>query len=185
MSVKLISPKQFDSLRGTTPGAVLLDVRSPGEFSAVHAAGAVNLPLDRVNPDAVRTLVGQRTAYVICKSGGRAGKACQQLMQSGFDDVISIEGGTDAWVAAGLDVVRGQGVISIERQVRIGAGLLVLIGTLLGAFVSPYFLILSGFVGAGLTFAGVTDFCGMGMILARMPWNQRGTPGTGAACATH
>ena len=83
-----------------------------------------------------------------------------------------VEGGTKAWEAAGLPVVRGQGVISIERQVRIGAGTLVLLGVLLGSWVDPFWFFLSGFVGAGLIFAGITDWCGMGLLLAKMPWNQ-------------
>jgi hypothetical protein len=86
--------------------------------------------------------------------------------------VVNVEGGTQAWDQAGLPVIRGEKTISLERQVRIAAGLLVVSGTALGAFVHPYFLGLAAFVGAGLVFAGITDTCGMGMILARMPWNQ-------------
>ena len=93
-------------------------------------------------------------------------------------NVINVEGGTTAWSAAGLPVVRGRKTISLERQVRIAAGSLVFAGTLLGAMVNPLFLIIPGFVGAGLVFAGVTDTCGMAMMLAKMPWNQRG----GATC---
>jgi rhodanese-related sulfurtransferase len=85
---------------------------------------------------------------------------------------VNVEGGTLAWEAAGLPVVRGQKVISLERQVRIVAGFLVLVGALLAMTVHPYFAGLSAFVGAGLMFAGITDTCGMGMLLARMPWNQ-------------
>jgi hypothetical protein len=86
--------------------------------------------------------------------------------------VINIEGGTNACIVAGLPVVRGKKAISLERQVRIAAGLLVLLGVILGWLVHPAFFGLAAFVGAGLVFAGVTDTCGMGMILARMPWNQ-------------
>ena len=83
-----------------------------------------------------------------------------------------VEGGTKAWEAAGLPVVRGKGVISIERQVRIGAGAFVLLGLGLGIWVAPIWFILSAFVGAGLIFAGISDWCGMGLLLAKMPWNQ-------------
>lgn len=102
---------------------------------------------------------------------------------------MNVEGGTQAWNQAGLPVVRGKKAISLERQVRIAAGLLVVTGSVLGCFVSPHWIGLSAFVGAGLTFAGITDTCGMGMLLARMPWNQvaKSTParnvGNGAACA--
>ena len=90
-----------------------------------------------------------------------------------FSNVVNVEGGTLAWEKAGLPVVPGKKAISLERQVRIAAGLLVLLGTAFGWFVHPAFLGLSAFVGAGLVFAGVTDTCGMGMLLARMPWNGR------------
>jgi hypothetical protein len=86
--------------------------------------------------------------------------------------VVNIEGGTLACVEAGLPVVRGKKAISLERQVRIAAGLLVVTGSALGYFVSPYWIGLAAFIGAGLAFAGITDTCAMGMMLARMPWNQ-------------
>jgi Protein of unknown function (DUF2892) len=86
--------------------------------------------------------------------------------------VVNVEGGMLACIEAGLQVVRGKKAISLERQVRIAAGLLVVLGSLLGWFVHPAFIGLSAFVGAGLLFAGITDTCGMGMLLARMPWNQ-------------
>ena len=86
--------------------------------------------------------------------------------------MVNIEGGTMACGEPGLSVVHGKKAISLERQVRIAAGLLVLLGALLGWFVDPAFIGLSAFVGAGLVFAGITDNCGMGMVLARMPWNQ-------------
>ena len=109
--------------------------------------------------------------YVICQSGGRAARACEMFAAAGFSNVLSIEGGTAAWERAGLPIVRGSGrsVISLERQVRIGAGTLVLIGVLLGWLVHAAFFGLAAFVGAGLVFAGVTEWCGMGMLLARMP----------------
>ena len=96
--------------------------------------------------------------------------------------VVNVEGGTAAWEAAGLPVVRGKKTISLERQVRIAAGVLVLVGSALGYFVHPYFIGVAAFVGAGLTFAGVTDTCGMGMLLARMPWNQVSQASGDAAC---
>ena len=83
-----------------------------------------------------------------------------------------VEGGTKAWAAAGLPVTCGKGVISVERQVRIAAGLLLLTGAALAWFIHPAYVAISAFVGAGLTFAGITDWCGMGLLLARMPWNN-------------
>jgi hypothetical protein len=85
---------------------------------------------------------------------------------------VVVAGGTDAWVAAGLPVVRGKAAIALERQVRIAAGLIVLTGVVLGYTVHHYWFALSGAVGAGLAIAGITDTCMMGMLLARMPWNR-------------
>jgi len=115
---------------------------------------------------------GQEPIYFICKSGSRAAKACEKMQAAGVGNALSIDGGTEAWERAGLPVVRGKAAMSLERQVRIAAGSLVLIGLALGWFVHPYLYGLSAFVGAGLVFAGVTDWCGMGMLLARMPWNR-------------
>ena len=158
----------------------LIDVRTPAEFTEIHAEPAKLLSLDKLMVDSVKQICNtNQTApiYVICKSGGRGRQACEKLQSAGLN-VINVEGGTTAWAAAGLPVVRGRKTISLERQVRIAAGSLVFAGTLLGAIVNPLFLIIPGFVGAGLVFAGVTDTCGMAMMLAKMPWNQRG----GATC---
>jgi rhodanese-related sulfurtransferase len=156
-------------------GAILLDVRSPGEFRSGHVEGAVNLPLDQVSGGAVKALMGDRadaTVLLLCAAGGRARTAAKRLQGAGLRTVV-VAGGTNACVAAGLPIRKAQrGVISIERQVRIGAGLLVATGVALGTLVHPGFYGLSGFVGCGLVFAGVTDFCGMGLLLARMPWNR-------------
>lgn len=153
----------------------LIDVRTPVEFREVHATPAKNFPLDRLDPEAVsRTVVG-RPLYVICKSGSRGRQACERFLAAGLSDVVNVEGGTTAWEQAGLPVVRGKKAMSLERQVRIAAGFLVLVGASLGAFVHPGWIGLSAFVGAGLMFAGITDTCGMAMVLSRMPWNQCST----------
>ncbi len=130
------------------------------------------MPLDQLEPDAVRNARDGRQCVVICRSGRRAADAATQLARAGLDDLQLLDGGMQAWEAAGLPVERGQAAISLERQVRIGAGTLVVVGLLLGAFIHPAFLFLSGFVGCGLIFAGVTDWCGMGLLLAKAPWNR-------------
>lgn len=154
----------------------LVDVRTPMEFQQVHAVEAGNIPLDKLDPHAVmkdRSDATDRPLYVICKSGARGGKAQQKFFDAGFTNVVNVEGGTEAWVAAGLPVVRGKKVMSLERQVRIAAGFIVLAGA--GAAMGTgnvYFAGIPAFVGAGLMFAGITDSCGMGMLIAKMPWNQ-------------
>jgi rhodanese-related sulfurtransferase len=153
----------------------VIDVRTPAEFREVHATIARNVPLESL--DAAR-LVGDLNGssteplYVICRGGNRSRQACDKLAAAGCANLVNIEGGTLAWEQAGLPVVRGQKTISLERQVRIAAGFLTLLGAVLGFFVHPYFMGLSAFIGAGLMFAGITDSCGMAMCLAKMPWNQ-------------
>jgi rhodanese-related sulfurtransferase len=173
MTATTISPAELAEL--TKNGEVdLIDVRTPAEFEEVHVAFARNVPLDRLDP---RTVCDGRDPgrplYFICRTGSRGQKACEKFEAAGFANVVNVEGGTQACDGAGLPVVRGRKTISLERQVRIAAGLLVLLGVVLGVLVHPAFLGLAGFVGAGLVFAGLTDTCGMGMMLARMPWNRR------------
>ncbi|MDB6117273.1 MAG: ygaP 1, partial [Verrucomicrobiaceae bacterium] len=121
------------------------------EFSEVHVAQARSLPLDTLNPDTLGAK--NEPVYILCRSGARANKAAEQLSNSGYENAVVVEGGTLAWIDAGLPVERGTTkVISLERQVRIGAGSLVLTGVLLGWFVNPGFFGLSAFVGGGLVF---------------------------------
>lgn len=181
MSITTISPTQLhDAVQGGK-SVDLIDVRTPVEFREVHVSFARNVPLDRL--DAAQVNAGRRDAsaplYVICRSGSRGKQACEKLSAAGLANVVNVEGGTQAWEQAGLPVVRGEKAISLERQVRIAAGSLVLIGSSLGILVSPYWIGLAAFVGAGLVFAGITDTCGMGMLLAKMPWNQ--VPQSGVA----
>lgn len=153
----------------------LIDVRTPVEFREIHADGARNIPLDVLKPTAVmeaRNGQADQPLYVMCKSGMRGGKACEKFLEAGYSQVINVEGGVQAWEQAQLPVVRGKKAISLERQVRIAAGMLVLTGALLGFFVNLNFVGIAAFVGAGLIFAGVTDSCAMGMLLAKMPWNR-------------
>jgi rhodanese-related sulfurtransferase len=165
-----LAPAEVEAKHRAGEPIALVDVRTPIEFAAVHAANAIHVPLDSFDPAKLPCSAGS-TPVLLCKSGGRATKAANRLVEAGIDCIV-VEGGTDAWVAAGLPVVRERSVISLERQVRIAAGSLVLIGAVLALLVHPYFIGLSAFVGAGLVFAGVTNTCGMGLLLARMPWNR-------------
>ena len=187
MSITTISPQKLHDIVQSGQNVELIDVRTPVEYREVHVGCARNVPLDQL--DAAKIAAGRsqpsQPLYVICRSGSRGKQACEKFLAAGYTNVVNVEGGTQAWDQAGLAVVRGQKAISLERQVRIAAGSLVLIGSLLGYFAHPYWLGLSAFVGAGLVFAGVTDTCGMGMLLARMPWNQvPKPPATGTAGGT-
>lgn len=164
-----ISPHEANSMLAAGEAA-LIDVRTPLEYSEVHATAARLVPLDELDPKQVGPT--DKPILVICRTGSRGAKAAEKFRAAGFQNVRNVEGGTLAWADAGLPVVRGQKVISLERQVRIAAGALVLIGVILGYTVHWGFYGLSAFVGAGLIVAGITDFCGMGLLIAKMPWNK-------------
>jgi rhodanese-related sulfurtransferase len=185
MSNSSISPFEFAELSKAGKAIDLIDVRTPVEFREVHVEFARNVPLDQLDPAALmRARNGSRNdpLYVICRSGSRGRQACEKLLNAGCTNVINVEGGTLGCVESGLPVVRGKKAISLERQVRIAAGSLVCLGVSLGALVHPAYLALSAFVGAGLIFSGITDTCGMGMLLARMPWNKC-SQATDSCCA--
>ena len=154
-------------------GPLFLDVRNPDEYEEGHIASSVLLPLPQLNPLAVRRMMreGQR-CVVVCKAGMRARKAAQILSEGGIGNLQILEGGMDAWANAGLPVNRGSEGVSIQSQTRFIAGLMVLIGVLLGVFVDRNWLYLSGFVGCGLMLAGLTGWCGLSLLLSKMPWNR-------------
>lgn len=174
MEISTITSRQLSDLLSSGQKVDMIDVRTPAEFREMHVEFAQNVPLDRLE---AAPLMKDRNGtdqpyYIICRSGSRAKQACERLRSAGLTNVVHVEGGTLAWEQAGLPVIRGKKAVSLERQVRIAAGSLVLLGIVLGAYVHPYWISLTAFVGAGLIFAGVTDTCGMGLLLARMPWNQ-------------
>jgi rhodanese-related sulfurtransferase len=170
MTIATATPQDVFAARREKP-LPLVDVRMPTEYREIHADGATLAPLDALDPQALAQTL-PRPIYLICRSGQRATKAAEQFVAAGIPEVVVVEGGTAAWEKAGLPVVRGKKCVSLERQVRIVAGTLVLTGVGLGWWVHPYLFGLSAFIGAGLVFAGVTDWCGMGMLLSKMPWNR-------------
>lgn len=171
--MKTISPVELQTILVAQPSSPVIDVRTPMEFAEVHIPQARSVPLDELKPSSLQ-LQKDQPVYLLCRSGQRATKAADKFAKEGFSQPVVVEGGTLAWIEASLPVTRGAvKVISLERQVRIAAGAIVLTGVLLARFVNFNFIWLSGFVGAGLIFAGITDFCGMGLLLAKMPWNKR------------
>lgn len=155
-----------------TGASSLIDVRTAVEVRAEHVPGSTVIPLDDVasRVDEIRALAPPR--LLLCRTGRRAESARQQLARLGVEDVCVVEGGIAAWSAAGGQTVRSDSGMSLERQVRIAAGLLIVIGSTLGFAVHPSLHLLSTFVGAGLVFAGATDRCGMALLLANLPWNR-------------
>lgn len=174
--MKTVTVRELAELQRANPQLELLDVRSPAEFDEVHVSFARNIPLDQLRPaELVAAGNGrrERPLYVICRSGKRSQMAAERILATGFDGVFNVEGGTQAAVEAGLPVIRsGSRVMSIENQVRATAGALVVTGVAVG-FWHWSGLVLAGLVGGGLVFAGLTDTCGMGLILMQMPWNRK------------
>lgn len=151
----------------------LIDVREPGEFAGEHIPGATLVPLSQFD---LRKIPQAEEMQVVlyCRSGHRSAVAARKLAAAGVEP-SQLSGGLLAWKAAGYPTLKNENApISLIRQVQIVAGSLVVAGTVLGAFVSPWFLLLSGFVGSGLVFAGVTDTCLLARLLAKLPYNQQG-----------
>ena len=159
-------------------GAVLVDIREADERAREHVPGARHNPLSRLSP--VDAPPGGVVIFH-CRSGARTAANAARLADAAACDAYILEGGMDAWKRAGLPVAARKGQpIEIMRQVQITAGSLVLLGVILGFTVSPAWFGLSGFIGAGLTFAGISGWCGMARMLALMPWNRAAARAMGA-----
>jgi rhodanese-related sulfurtransferase len=162
-----ISPAEAQ--RRIEAGAVLIDIRNPAEYARAHIPCAKNLPLTQIG-----RIEGAPEVIFHCKSGMRTAANAAALKAATDAPVFLLEGGFDAWQKAGLECkVDKKQPLEMMRQVQIGAGSLVLLGVLLGFLVSPVLFGLSAFAGAGLVMAGTTGWCGMGRLLALMPWNRR------------
>lgn len=170
--MKKITPQDVRKLQHSED-ALLLDVRTPAEIRQSELEACTCVPHEKVSscPD-LDQLPRDREIIIICASGKRATMAAEALEGKGFTHLSVMEGGVNQWKSEGLPVKEGKGVMSLERQVRIAAGALVASGAALAWFVNPTWVILPGFVGCGLVFAGITDTCGMGMMIAKMPWNK-------------
>lgn len=169
-----IAPAQLCLLLAAGTPLELIDVRTPPEFTNAHLPGARLMPLDDLD---IETYLKQhepgRPVYVVCQAGGRAKKAIEQLERAGCFDGVLVEGGTQAWMDAGLPVNRGVSkVLPLIRQVQIVVGALSAIGAALALLISHWFALAPLFMGCGLLFAGLTGTCGMASLLARMPWNR-------------
>ncbi|MBX3118535.1 MAG: rhodanese-like domain-containing protein [Fimbriimonadaceae bacterium] len=169
--IRMIKPTELKDKLSTGERLQLIDVRSPGEYASGHIPGTVNMPLEQVDTR-LDDLHSADPVVIVCQSGGRA-SMCYENLKGYRDDLFVLEGGTSAWMAEGLPAVSSTASRwAIERQVRLAAGLLVLMGTALSIMVSPAWIYLAMFVGAGLTFAGLTNVCGMAALFGAMPWNK-------------
>ena len=185
--MKSISATELSKIITSGKNIELIDVRTPIEFRALHVTNARNVPLDRLDPNAIRKagVVSSDPLYVVCRSGGRSRQACEKLLAAGVNNVVNVDGGTMACVSAGAPVVRGKSVMPINCQVQVITGVTVLAGTIAAiATANLYWLSLPIVIGAGLMFAGLTNTCAMATILARMPWNQIKPEATASSDAT-
>ena len=173
-AVTIDSTELRDLLHSPAPPRVL-DVRTPGEFETAHIAGSYNVPLDllREHRDEIVQHLDQ-DVVLVCRSGQRAAQAEETLRAAGLVNVHILEGGITAWEATGFAVNRGAQRWDLERQVRLVAGLIVLV-SVLASIVVPGLQWVAAFIGAGLTFAALTNTCAMGMLLARLPYNRGAT----------
>ena len=174
MSAALKELSPADAQRRLSNGmAVLVDVREPDEFARRHVPGSVSQPLSGWEAAHLSVAPGQEVIFT-CRSGMRTAGACDRLAARIAGPAFVLNGGVDAWEKAGLPVVTDtHAPLEIMRQVQIAAGTLILCGIALGFLVSPVGFGLAAFVGAGLSFAGLTGFCGMARVLMLAPWNRR------------
>jgi rhodanese-related sulfurtransferase len=181
-----VPPRELHRALAAGQPAELLDVRTPAEFAAAHVPGAKLVPLDELDCAAYLKQRGvcDRPLYVLCQSGGRARRAIEKFQRAGFHNCVLVEGGTQAWIDAGLPVNRGESkVLPLMRQVQIAVGSISAIGAALALFVNPKFAVIPLVTGGGLFFAGLTGFCGLALVLAKMPWNKAGKCESNSCCA--
>lgn len=153
----------------------LIDVRTELEFSEMHIDDSELFTLnsiDKFETDKLKNYAENKELCLICRTGNRAEKVFNKLKQEGITNIKILEGGILNWKEDDLPLISNKKIISLERQVRIAAGFLVLLGIVLAILVNKNFMYLSAFVGAGLMFAGITNTCGMGILIANMPWNR-------------
>lgn len=168
----IIDTAELQRMMLDDPATRILDVRTGGEFDGVHIGGSYNVPLDTLGEHARDLADVEHPVVLVCKSGARADQAHTTLTGAGKQRLHLLDGGLDAWIAGGGDVVRGTSETwAMDRQVRLVAGSISLIGILLSMFV-PKAKWLAGGVATGLTFSAVTNTCAMGNALAKLPYNR-------------
>lgn len=153
-------------------GGQLIDVREPVEYAEAHLAGSTLIPLGQLDTR-YREIDARKPIVVMCQAGKRGTAAVEKLQARGIREVRNLEGGLLAWRSAGLPCVQGtKGPIPLMRQVQITVGFGVLLGSLLSMFLDARWVWLCAFLGGGLLFAGLSGFCGLALVLAKMPWNH-------------
>jgi len=176
MSYKRIHP--LDLMHQQTDDICILDVRTSAEVKAAALPNCLHIPLHELSAERLQAEIAKSgkngsRVYLLCQAGRRAEMAADALKGNVQAELVIIEGGMNAVKQSNIPLAnQGRRIIPLERQVRIAAGSIVLIGAALGTWVNPAFYGLSAFVGGGLVFAGITDICPMGMMIAKAPWNK-------------
>jgi glyoxylase-like metal-dependent hydrolase (beta-lactamase superfamily II) len=165
-----VAPAALQALAAGPVPPVLLDVRSPLEFESEHIEGSINVPIETL-ASRLETLPSADDIVLVCRSGVRATVAADTLARAGRRARV-LEGGILAWRRARLPLREGRKRLAVDRQVQLVAGGMVLLGSALTALVSPWFLLVPAFFGAGLAFAGATGTCGLALVLMKLPWNR-------------
>lgn len=180
MKINTLTAGEFIDKLEQDRNLLIVDLRTHAEVANEHLENCVHIPVQDLNEERLQQAMkdngftDQHSVFLLCQSGKRAQMAADKLSHVEDLSLVILEGGLNAIKQEGVKVKSGKSnVISLERQVRISAGVLTMLGIALGFTLHPGFFLLSGFVGAGLTFAGITDNCAMGLMLARMPWNAR------------
>jgi rhodanese-related sulfurtransferase len=189
LTQKSISPRELHLLLLEGSAPEILDVRTPVEYAAEHIPGARLVPLDELDVSAFLKQRGpsNKPLYVLCQSGGRAGRAIGMFRRAGFDSCMLVDGGMQAWIDGGLPLTRGESkVLPLMRQVQLTVGLVSAIGAALAITVNPLFALVPLVTGFGLFFAGLTGFCGLALVLAKMPWNNKteGKANSNSCCSS-
>jgi rhodanese-related sulfurtransferase len=172
MPVKNIDAKTLEKWLKNNE-AVVVDVREPAEHEAEKISGSNLLPLANVSKNSLPQCAGKKLV-LHCRSGKRSSSACQKLLEQDPNlEIYNLEGGIMAWGENGCEVKKsGKFCLPLDQQVQLTIGLGVLFGVILGYLVNENFFLLSGFFGAGLTFAGLSGYCGLAVLMAKMPWNK-------------
>ncbi|MCU0652097.1 MAG: MBL fold metallo-hydrolase [Candidatus Omnitrophica bacterium] len=173
VALEMITPRDASALAGKNPQVKFLDVRSALEFGQVHIKDAINVPIDMLFAK-INDLSQSKQGYIVlCRTGNRSPMAADMLMQSGIHGVKVMQGGMTRWQKESLLVIKGEGGVSLERQVRLIAGSLVLSGIILAWLLHWAFIFIPVIVSCGLIFSGLSDTCFMGMLLMKLPYNKK------------
>lgn len=169
-----LQTKQLQKALQSGKRVAIIDVRTPVEYEEMHIDGSLLMPLDHLDPAAVKSAVGDAEACVlVCRSGKRAGQALDKLRAAGLENLVILEGGVTDWESAGLPLNRTAAKrLPLMRQVQLTIGVLVITGSILALTVDKNFALIPALFGVGLTLAGSTGWCGLAILLSKMPWNQ-------------